>query len=90
MWWENKNLICPTINWIGFYPSELIGLHLPRIPLTHDDKMKIRSLEKRLYINDNERKELKIMQQGKAEIESVAGISSRFLTSFYLKLKIPN
>ncbi|KAK0161340.1 hypothetical protein PV327_009820 [Microctonus hyperodae] len=90
LWWENNNLICPTINWIGFYPSELIGLHLPRLPLTDDDKIKIRSLEKRSYINDNEREELKIMQQGKAEIESVAGISSRFLTSFYLKLKIPH
>ncbi|KAK0076467.1 hypothetical protein PV325_005312 [Microctonus aethiopoides] len=90
LWWENENLICPTINWIGFYPSELIGLHLPRLPLTDNDKMKIRSLEKRFYINDDERKELKIMQQGKAEIESVAGISSRFLTSFYLKLKIPH
>ncbi|XP_034933804.1 meiotic recombination protein SPO11 [Chelonus insularis] len=88
--WERGDLICPQIEWIGVYPSEMVNMCLPMIPLSNNDQNKLKSLGKRGYLSAQERKELEIMMMGKTEIEALACISPSFLTLSYIPTKINN
>nr|ATL75374.1 meiotic recombination protein SPO11 [Diachasma muliebre] len=86
--WENKKLACPTIKWIGIYPSEVSKLRLQKIPLTDADLIKLRGLKRRRYLDNHLREELDYLYNGKAEIEEIAEISLSFLTSLYFPTKM--
>ncbi|XP_011301206.1 meiotic recombination protein SPO11 [Fopius arisanus] len=86
--WEQEHLACPTIKWIGIYPSEVSKLRVQRMPLTDADVTKLRGLKRRSYLDEQLREELDFLWLGKAEIEGMAEISLCFLTSLYFPTKI--
>ncbi|KAH0534297.1 hypothetical protein KQX54_002697 [Cotesia glomerata] len=91
LWWEQKELQCSKAKWIGVYPSEMSIYFVEKLPLTPNDTKKLDALEKRSYYDEDEKRELKLMRQGKIEIEAIAGndfISINYLTSVYIPIKI--
>ncbi|CAD6241028.1 GSCOCG00009083001-RA-CDS [Cotesia congregata] len=91
LWWERKELQCSKVKWIGVYPSEMSIYFVEKLPLTPNDTKKLDALEKRSYYDEDEKRELKLMRQGKIEIEAIAGndfISINYLTSVYIPIKI--
>lgn len=85
---EREDLVCPSARWIGIHPSEFTALGVSSQALTPADKAKLSSLEGRRYIDEEIFDQLKFMRKGKVEIEALAGLSYRFLTTVYLPQKI--
>lgn len=50
---QNEMLSVPSIKWLGVYPSDIVSLNLPSIPLTNLDRARLKSLLKRSYVNSN-------------------------------------
>ncbi|XP_060058536.1 meiotic recombination protein SPO11 isoform X2 [Erinaceus europaeus] len=95
MSFEAHNLTVPAIRWLGLLPSDIKRLHIPKeslIPLTKHDQMKLDSILKRPYITCQPfwRKEMEIMAESKmkAEIQSLAFLSSDYLSRVYLPNKL--
>lgn len=50
---QNEMLSIPSIKWLGVYPTDIVSLNLPSIPLTNLDRARLKSLSKRSYVNSN-------------------------------------
>lgn len=80
------HLAVPAIQWIGLRPSDISRLGLPTLPLTAHDQKWIQCMLQRPYISETICMELQILMQTnrKAEIESLAILSSGYLVEEYL------
>ncbi|XP_046620501.1 meiotic recombination protein W68 [Neodiprion virginianus] len=85
---EDRQLAFPGARWIGIHPSEFSALGLSSKPLAAPDKAKIAALKSREYVDETILDQLQLLRTGKVDIEAVAGLSSRFLTTVYLSSKI--
>ncbi|XP_046745804.1 meiotic recombination protein W68 [Diprion similis] len=85
---EDRQLAFPDARWIGIHPSEFSALGLSSKPLVASDKAKIAGLKSRGYVDETILDQLQLLQAGKVDIEAVAGLSNRFLTTVYLSSKI--
>ena len=86
----SDSLAVPSVRWIGIFPTEILCLDVPSIPLTVKDKKKIIELQKRPYMTSSLQKELKALLDGgvKSEIEGVSSFSINYLIDEYILNKI--
>ncbi|KAI4504858.1 hypothetical protein M0802_000408 [Mischocyttarus mexicanus] len=85
---KTDSLICPAIRWLGIHPSELGVLGVKTSPLSKRDLSKLTSIKSRSYMTETLLRQMRIMRNGKAEIEAVSSFCRNFLTATYLPWKI--
>lgn len=92
MAYDSKNLACPLLYWLGVWPSDLTLFGIRFQELTDADEHKIEQLLEKEFVIDNEMwtYELNCMRliRGKAELESLSGIRTHYLSKDYLPYKL--
>ncbi|XP_063236184.1 meiotic recombination protein SPO11 isoform X1 [Bacillus rossius redtenbacheri] len=89
---ESHFLATPAVRWLGVHPKDITVLGLETSPLTARDRLKIRELMLRPYMQSHagirDQVEVLLRLGVKAEIEGMASFATNILTDYYIPTQI--